>query len=181
MNFRKTLSTALLIGSLAVAGTAFAGISDVAWQNVDNKDAKVSLIVPAPWTVSVGGENIFTAANGDVNMAMTKSEKKISTESLNRVMSSTRERLLAEVKADYMKKHPRARLMQCGFVEHPLRSEIRIIATVPEVEKDRHYQMTSMFLVNHHWYKVESNYPMNDDSIFNVQCIQKAIKSLSFE
>jgi len=182
MNFKKVLSTALVVGSIAVAGTAFAAFSDVTWKQVDNQTDKVSLVVPSEWEVTTGGDSIFSAvgANG-VNMTMTKSEKNIATESLNRIMSVAREKLLQEVKVDYMRKNPRARLMQCGFVEHPLRSEIRIIATVPEAQAERHYQMVSMFLVNHHWYKVVSNYPMNDDSITNVQCIQKAVKSLSFE
>lgn len=177
MNYKKLMGTALVLGSMVFASAAFAAEG---WQNVDNAAEKISLIVPSEWNVTVGGDAIFSAVGGDINMTMTKSPKASSIESLNRIMTVSREKLLQEVKMDFMKKNPRARLLQCGFVEHPLRSEIRIIATVPEVNAERHYQMNSMFLVNHTWYKVVSNYPM-DPKPGTAQDIQKCIKSLSFE
>lgn len=177
MNLKKVMGTALVVASMAVASAAFAAEG---WQNVDNSAEKVSLVVPSEWSVNVGGETIFAAQGDKIDMTMTKSKKQIATESLNKIMSSAREVLLAEVKADYMKKNPRARLMQCGFVEHPLRSEIRIIATTLDANKERHYQMVSMFLNNHTWYKIVSNYPMNPKP-GTAQDIQKCIKSLSFE
>lgn len=177
MNFKKVMGTALVVASMAVASAAFAAEG---WQNVDNSAEKVSLVIPSEWSVTTGGDAIFAAQGDKISMTMTKSQKAIATESLNKIMSSARETLLQEVKADYMKKNPRARLMQCGYVEHPLRSEIRVIATTLGADKERHYQMVSMFLVNHHWYKIESNYPMNPKP-GTAQDIQKCIRSLSFE
>ena len=177
MNFKKSMSAALLVAAMTVAGSAFAAEN---WQNVNNEAAKISLIVPAEWTVSYDPGTIFTAKGENMSMTMTKSEKKISTQSLNRISTASREMLLQDVRKDYLKKNPRAKLMSCGFVEHPLRSEIRIIASVLDENKDRHYQMTSMFRVDYHWYKVESNYPIST-SAAPVEEVKRCIKSLSFE
>lgn len=177
MNLKKVMSTALVVASMTMASAAFAAEG---WQNVENTAETVSLVVPSEWSVTVGNDAIFTAKGDKIDMTMTKSEKAIATESLNKVMSSAREILLQEVKANYMKKNPRARILQCGFVEHPLRSEIRIIASTLNEAKERHYQMVSTFLVNHYWYRITTNYPMNPKQ-GTAQDIQKCIKSLSFE
>ena len=101
MNYKKLMGTALVFGSMVFASAAFAAEG---WQNVDNATEKISLIVPSEWTVTTGGDTIFSAAGGDINMTMTKSPKASSIESLNRIMTVSREKLLQEVKMDFMKK-----------------------------------------------------------------------------